>query len=93
MLTSTQSAGVAPEVNLRNSLHAGDKARKRGIHPGFETQGRRCQKFKTGVSVAPRKGLMFSLKNKPRRFIPDKFHDCSLNPNTGVLFSGRKVEI
>ena len=31
--------GVAPEVNLRNSLHAGDKARKRGIHSGFETQG------------------------------------------------------
>ena len=28
MLTSIQSAGVAPEVNLRNSLHTGDKARK-----------------------------------------------------------------
>ena len=55
-----QSAGVAPERNLRNSWHAGDKARKRGIHPGFETQGRRHQKSKTGVSVAPGKGLMFS---------------------------------
>ena len=60
MLTSIQSAGVAPEVNLRNSLHTGDKARKRGIHPGFETQGRRHQKSKTGVSVAPRKGLTSS---------------------------------
>ena len=60
MLTSIQSAGVAPEVNLRNSLHIGDKARKRGIHPGFETQGRHCQKSKTEVSVAPRKGLMSS---------------------------------
>ena len=39
MLTFIQSAGVAPEVNLRNSLQAGDKARKWGIHPGFETQG------------------------------------------------------
>ena len=38
--------GVAPEVNLRNSLHAGDKARKREIHPGFETQGRHHQKNK-----------------------------------------------
>ena len=28
MLTSIQSAGVTPEVNLRNSLHAGDKAHK-----------------------------------------------------------------
>ena len=31
-----------------------------GIHPGFETQGRRHQKSKTGVAVAPRKGLMSS---------------------------------
>ena len=29
-----------------------------GIHPGFETQGRRHQKPKTGVSVAPQKGLV-----------------------------------
>ena len=69
MLTFIQLAGVAPEVNLRNSLHAGDKARKRGIHPGFESQGRRHQKSKTGVSVAPRKGLMSSknLKNKKKK--------------------------
>ena len=55
MLTSIQSAGVAPEVNLRNSWHAGDKACKRGNHPGFETQGRRHQKSKTGVLVASKK--------------------------------------
>ena len=60
MLAAKRSAGVAPEMNLRNSLHAGDKARKRGIHPGFETQGRRYQKSKTGVSVAPQKGLVSS---------------------------------
>ena len=29
-------------------------------HPGFETQGRHHQKSKTGVSVAPQKGLMSS---------------------------------
>ena len=39
MLTSIQSAGVAPEVNLRNSLHAGDKARKRGIHLALRPRG------------------------------------------------------
>ena len=66
MLTSIQSAGVAPEVNLRNSLHAGDKACKQGIHPGFEAQGRRCQKSKTEVSVAPREGFMSS-KNKKKQ--------------------------
>ena len=62
MLTSIQSAGVVPEQNLRNSLHAGDKAHKQGIHPGFETQGRHYQKSKTGVFVAPQKGLIFSKK-------------------------------
>ena len=60
MLATKRSAGVTPEVNLRNSLHAGDKACKRGIRPVFETQGRHHQKFKTRVSVAPQKGLMSS---------------------------------
>ena len=50
MLTSIQSAGAAPEVNLRNSLHAGDKAHKRGIHPGFETQGRHTRSPNRGNS-------------------------------------------
>ena len=30
------------------------------IHPGFETQGRRHQKSKIGVSAVPQKGLMSS---------------------------------
>ena len=60
MLTSIQSAGVAPEVNLRNLLWAGEEAGKQGIHPGFETQGRGHQKSKIGVSAAPRKGLVSS---------------------------------
>ena len=34
----------------------------KGIHPGFETQGRCHQKSKTGLSVAPHKGLIFSEK-------------------------------
>ena len=67
MLTSIQSAGVTPEVNLRNSLHAGDKACKQGIHPGFETQGRHYQKSKTGVSVTPQKGLMSSKNFKKNK--------------------------
>ena len=35
----------------------GDRAHKRGINPGFETQGRRHQKSKTGVSVTHEKDL------------------------------------
>ena len=52
------AAGVTPEVNLRNPLQACDK------ELGFETQGRRHRKFKTGVSVAPEKLLMFSKNEK-----------------------------
>ena len=32
MLAVKRSAGVAPEVNLGDPLHAGNKAHKRGIH-------------------------------------------------------------
>ena len=60
MLTFIQSAGVTPEVNLRNLLCAGEEAHKQGNPPWFETQGRRHQKSKIGVPVAPQKGLMSS---------------------------------
>ena len=46
--------------NLKNPLHVDMEACKRGIHSDFETQGRRHQKSKTGVSVVPEKGLMSS---------------------------------
>ena len=45
------------KINNINVLHAGEKARKRGIHPDFETQGKRHQNSKTGVSVAHLKNL------------------------------------
>ena len=63
---SVQSAGVAQEVILRIT-----QVRKhaKGIHPGFEIQGRRHQKSKTEVSVAPQKGLMSSknLRKKEKK--------------------------
>ena len=64
------SRGVIPEVNLRNSLHAGSKACKWGMHPGFETQGRHHQKSNTGVSVAPQKELMSSKNFKKQESPP-----------------------
>ena len=42
-----------------NPLYEGEKARKRGIHPCFETMGRLHQKSSIVVSVAPRKGLSY----------------------------------
>ena len=41
MLAAKRSAGVTSEVNLRYPLCTRDKACKQGIHPDFETQGRR----------------------------------------------------
>ena len=38
MLAAKRSAGVARKVSLRNPLHSSNKACKRGIDPGFETQ-------------------------------------------------------
>ena len=48
-----------------SNTQAGKHAK--GIYPGCETQGRRHQKSKTGVSVASRKGLM-SCKNQTKGF-------------------------
>ena len=42
-------------ADLMSPLHAGNKARKSGIHLGFETQAICHQGFKTGVSVASQK--------------------------------------
>ena len=56
MLAAKRLAGLVPEVNLRNSLHTGNRHAREGIHPGFETQGRHHQS-KTGVSVTPQKDL------------------------------------
>ena len=56
MLATKRSAGVTPEVNLRNPLHAG----------GFGTQGRGHQQPKTGVSVTPQKKTYLFEINKKR---------------------------
>ena len=53
-LGSKRSAGVAPEVNLRNPLHAGNKACKRGIHPSFEPRA--------DITRSPKQGYQWSHK-------------------------------
>ena len=50
MLTAKRSAGVAPEVNPRNALCAGDKACQGGIHSGFETQKMSPEVQNRGIS-------------------------------------------
>ena len=69
MLAAKRSAGVTPEVNIRECvIHMPPPSMNKAAHSGFETQRRGHQKSKTGVSVAPQKGLMssnhFFLKKK-----------------------------
>ena len=52
ILPSKRSAGVAPEVNLRESV----------THYGFETQRRRQQEVQNRCISGPTKGLMSSKK-------------------------------
>ena len=49
------------------------KCEKGRTHSGFETQRRHHQKSKTGVSVAPQKGLM-SYKNFKKKYAVGTFH-------------------
>ena len=57
MLTVRRSAGVAPEVNLRNPLHTGDEAHHPGIHLDSEAQYRQSPKVQNRVISGPQKGL------------------------------------
>ena len=53
-----RSAAVAPDVNLRECVtHMPPPSMNKAAHSGFETQMRRHQKSKIGVSVAPQKDL------------------------------------
>ena len=54
LLAAKRSAGVTPEVNLRQCVtHRPPPSVNKAAHSGFETQRRHYQKSKTGVSVVP----------------------------------------
>ena len=55
MLAIERSAGITPEVNLKNPLQAGDNECKSGIHPFFEIQGRHQEKSKIGFAMTQKK--------------------------------------
>ena len=67
MLAAKRSAGVAPEVNLGNNAQASKRASEVSTLGRALSQGRRHQKSKVGVPVAPRKGHV-STKLKKRHF-------------------------
>ena len=54
MLATKWSAGVAPEVNLRECVTGMPPLNtNKAAHSGFETERRHHQNSKTGVSVSP----------------------------------------
>ena len=57
MRTAKRSAGVAPEVNLRIPLHAGDKTRKQGSTLALKLRADVTRSPKAGLSVTPQKRL------------------------------------
>ena len=60
-LAVKRSAGVSPEANLKeHASHTPPPTANKAAHSGFETQRRRYQKSKTGVSVAPQKDMCLS---------------------------------
>ena len=62
MMAAKRSAGDAPEVNLTECVtHTPPPSANKAANSGFEPQIRRHQKSKTGVSVAPQKGFIFSI--------------------------------
>ena len=72
---AAMSAGVTPEVKLRKRVTLMPLSIVNKVaHSGLEIQRRRHQKSKTGVSVAPQKGLM-----SPSNFFKNlKITICSL---------------
>ena len=82
MLATTTSAGVAPEVNLRNPLYAGNEAHKQGIHPGFKTEGRSHQESKKEwwwLAEAFSSGVEVGCKVMDRKF--------NQNSDSNIFFS------
>ena len=61
ILAAKRSVGVTPEVNLRKHITCIPLAStNKAFRSGFEIQRAYRQKSKTGVSVAPQKGLLSS---------------------------------
>ena len=82
MLTVNRSAGVTPQVNLREHVTCMPlPSRKKAGHSGFETQIRYHHKFKTEVSVAPQKRIHVSTKNQPKMLMNGNFQTSVLLTN------------
>ena len=79
MLAIDTGKGVALEGNLGECIsHTPLPSANKATHSGFETQRRRHQKSKTGVSMTPQKGLMSS-KNLKKMILMKVIRSIELN--------------
>ena len=70
MLAAKRSAGVAPEVNLRNPLHAGNEAGKQGNPPRLWNPGQTSPQLqKKGISGPTKRNLDPPIFFKKNQFI------------------------
>ena len=60
MLITVKLTGATLQMNLRNPLHAGDNADKKAPTLALKPRVDITESLQTGVSVAPRKGLVSS---------------------------------
>ena len=77
-----QEVSRCPDVNPRNSLHAGNVTCKKGTNPGFNTQGRHHQKCKRGVSLTQQKDFCppkFVLKRSSNYHCGQLCHVCTIS--------------
>ena len=68
MLAVERTAGVAPEVNLRNLLCAGDETCKQEILSGFETPGQTSPEVQKRGMSGPTKRTYVLKKNSKKKF-------------------------
>ena len=82
---------VTPEVNSREcTSRTHVPSENKTAHSGFETQRRYHQKYKTGVSVAPRKGRMSFKKNLKKESLIFRIVCLSLELSTLILSRSEK---
>ena len=79
MLAAKRSAGVAPEVNLRNPLHIGEEVRKQGIHLALKPRADITRNPKQGCKWLHKKDMC-----TPK--IKKKFHGALRTINSGEVF-------
>ena len=75
MLATKMSAGVAPEVNLRERVYMLLPSVNKAAHSGCDTHRRCHQKSRTGASVAPQKDLCIPKKSY-KKLKKKQFTNC-----------------